>query len=255
LPVFAANPSGVIGFLIYQVTLPTPSLLVAQGGLYQAGLTIENQTLVVKSPIYKPEDIAFEPSAVTTTVYGLDGNRLVSLSEQTSNTTIRLADWHAAFTEDPWILTGPERCPDAPQSAADVGALCVLVAPFGSDTPSPTEDPDSPVMSGYILATEPLFGDIDGDGVEEAILLIQSGASRITEGFLVYRQADSGPRLVAALAAKRAGIQLTQAGTALEVTTRVIDDPSVPSTRFRQATYNLKGDILTLSNVAGFGPE
>lgn len=253
VPVHDNGPAGIIGYLIYQVASPRSSLLVAQGGLHQAGLAIQNRTLVVRQPVYEPTDPESSPSAIAVSVFRMSGNALVPLRQHTAKVTIRYTDWNAAFKKDPWIITGPERCPDAPQSAVDAGGLCVLVVPFGSDPPTETQDPTFPIINGYILSGPTIFGDIDGDGQEEAIVPVQSGSRAITVGILVYRQADSGPRLVAALAAYRGSAELTEGSTVLQVTTPVIDDPLVSPSRFRQASYVLKGDIVTLTNVEGFG--
>lgn len=251
IPVLASGSEGAIGFLIYQMAAPNPWLVAAQGGLYQAEVTIENTTLVVRQPIFAPSDGAFSLSAMTTTTYRFEESTLVPLAQNTANVAIRYTDWRAAFTVDPWITTGAEHCPGMPQAAADQGAFCVLVAPFGSDPPSATQDPDAPVISGYILGT-PLVGDIGGEDIEDAIIPIQSGGPAGTVGLLVYRPAESGPRLVAALATYQGVITLIQAGTVLLVTTPVINDPVGP-TRFRQATYVLNGDVLVLTSVGGFG--
>jgi hypothetical protein len=99
-------------------------------------------------------------------------------------------------------------------------------------------------LGGYALVDDVIFADLDGDGAEEAIVLIDSGGTGGLLGFLLYREADPAPKLVLA----RSGYKL---GVTIEGNRAVISEPNYvgfepnccPSSITRTST-TLQGDQL-----------
>ena len=105
------------------------------------------------------------------------------------------------------------------------------------------QGPDG-TLGGYALVDDVIFADLDGDGAEEAIVLIDSGGTAGLLGFLLYREADPAPRLVLAG-------QATSWASPSKVNRAVISEPNYvgfepnccPSSITRTSTM-LQGDQL-----------
>lgn len=114
---------------------------------------------------------------------------------------LRSVDWYAVLASEPGITVNGDCAAALPFLSAMGPCIDVRV-----DPPRPVEGAGSGPADGFsgvaLLTPEsggPLYGDIDGDGVEEAIIQTQSGGTGGSFGFLVYAQGANRPRLVAAV--------------------------------------------------------
>jgi hypothetical protein len=114
---------------------------------------------------------------------------------------LRGTDWNAVLASDPRVRVQQEL---ASSQALALGPY-ITVQGFGQE------------VAGYAATQNVLYGDLDADGDEEAVIPVQSGTAAGLAGFLVHREVEERPLLVAAVAGNRLGIEMVQ-GT-LMVTT------------------------------------
>lgn len=129
----------------------------------------------------------------------------VSQPVSAAGVPLRQVDWITVLMNDPAVTVDPTAysLPGAYKPFVDVAAPR---APGGS-------------LSGYALVDDVLYGDLDGNGSEEAIVLVDSGGTGGLLGFLLYREAEPTPGLVLA----RTGYKL---GVAVEGNKLVIHEPN-----------------------------
>ena len=157
---------------------------------------------------------------------GTGGTHPVSAARQ----PLRQLDWLAVLKNDPAVTFDPDAFQVPGKNAPYVGVAS-------------RQGPDG-TLGGYALVDDVIFADLDGDGAEEAIVLIDSGGTAGLLGFLLYREADPAPRLVLA----RSGYKL---GVTIEGNRAVISEPNYvgfepnccPSSITRTSTM-LQGDQL-----------
>lgn len=118
---------------------------------------------------------------------------------------LRQVDWLAVLQNDPAVTIDP----DAYTLPGGSGPFVSVTAP---GTPDDT-------LGGYALLDDVVYGDLDGNGAEEAIVMIDSGGTGGLLGFLLYREAEPAPKMVLA----RSGYKLS---VAIEGTTVVIHEPN-----------------------------
>jgi hypothetical protein len=111
--------------------------------------------------------------------FGLPGGVGVASA---ARTPLRQVDWLAVIESDPSITVDPT----AYKLPGGDWPFISIAAPDGPDG----------TLSGYALADDPVYGDFDGDGAEEAVLPIDSGGTGGTLGFLLYREGDPAPKRV-----------------------------------------------------------
>ena len=108
-----------------------------------------------------------------------------------ARTPLRQVDWLAVIKNDSAITIDPDayKLPggDWPYVTVDMAGL-----------------PDGPV-SGYALIDDVEYGDLDGDGADEAIIMLESGGTGGAFGFVLYREADFAPQLVLAKSGYKLG--------------------------------------------------
>jgi hypothetical protein len=128
------------------------------------------------------------------------------LRHQSGGTPLRQVDWASVLTSDPNLQTGNE-CVPFPLLALDK-PICITVAvtpPVAVNSLSGVVDS----FSGYaVIGDGVMYGDIDGDGVDEAVIETQSGGTGGSFGFLIYHQASPRPRLVAAAPGYKLGVRI-----------------------------------------------
>jgi hypothetical protein len=64
-------------------------------------------------------------------------------------------------------------------------------------------------VEGYPLLQDVQYGDLDGDGQDEAVIPLDSGGTGGIIGFLIYRQAPNGPQIATAKAGQKLQIQVS----------------------------------------------
>jgi len=121
---------------------------------------------------------------------GLGGVRPVSAAR----VPLRQVDWLAVIKSDPRITIDP----DAYKLPGGDWPFITVAASHGPDD----------TLSGYLLADDPVYGDLDGDGAEEAVLPIDSGGTGGTLGFLLYREGDPSPKLVGVATGYKMGFSM-----------------------------------------------
>jgi hypothetical protein len=95
---------------------------------------------------------------------------------------LRQVDWLAVLENDPAVTVDP----DAFKLPGGSWPFVTVAAPR---TPDGT-------LGGYALIDDVGYGDLDGDGAEEAIVMIDSGGTGGMLGFLLYHEAEPRPKLV-----------------------------------------------------------
>jgi hypothetical protein len=94
---------------------------------------------------------------------------------------LRQVDWLTVLKNDPAIAVDP-----------NAYALPGEYKPF-IDVAAP-ESPDGS-LGGYALIDDVIYGDLDGNGADEAIMMVDSGGTGGLLGFLLFREADPAPKL------------------------------------------------------------
>jgi len=108
---------------------------------------------------------------------------------------LRQADWAAVLAADPDLQT--EHAEPRPRFSP-AGPFVVVRARERVIAP----DPDVPAdfeVEGYANLTTVAYGDLDGDGAEEALIALESGGTAGTVGLLLYREGAARPQLVLAM--------------------------------------------------------
>lgn len=121
---------------------------------------------------------------------------------QAAGTPLRQVDWPSVFANDSsgYVQVVPD-CPAPPVGEATLQP-CIHAATTSALTPvvSGVQSGDVGDFFGYAQLDQISYGDIDGDGLEEAVIPTQSYGSGGSFGFLVYHQASPAPQLMAAVA-------------------------------------------------------
>jgi hypothetical protein len=118
---------------------------------------------------------------------------LLILGQQSVDQSLRAADWRSVLTSDP-SLTVDTQVPS-------VGLTGPYVRPADESTPG-----------GFAALDSVLYSDLDGDGTEEAVILLESGGTAGVMGLLVYHADTPQPRLAATLAGYKMGARIEDGG-------------------------------------------
>jgi len=139
--------------------------------------------------------------AFATTVSSLVGTGSV----QAASVPIRQVDWITVLKNDEAVTIDPT----AYQLPGSYKPFVNVAAPGSPDG----------TLGGYALIDDVIYGDLDGMGGEEAIVMIDSGGTGGLLGFLVYRQADPYPALALVYTGYKIGVRV-------ESNTVVIHEPN-----------------------------
>ncbi|MCC6174535.1 MAG: hypothetical protein IT305_04450 [Chloroflexi bacterium] len=152
-------------------------------------------------------------------------------------TSLRSVDWNDVLVHDPHITI----VPDAYAPPGDFGAY-ISVA-WGADAEA---------LSGYAL-TDPSdlqYGDLDGDGIEEAVLIVHSSGTAGALGFLLYRQADPRPELVLIRTGYKIGAEIENGRLVIYAPHYVGFEPNCcPSASERMVTALVGDDLVVLEDT------
>ena len=168
-----------------------------------------------------------------------------------AQTPLRQERWDVVVLAEPRITVPPD-CPSFPFLVRLGPCIEVAADEVGPAVNIGSEQAPRAVV-GY-AATHPddvIYGDLDRDGIEEAVIRIESGGTAGTIGFLLYRAVDSRPELVHV----RAGYKLfprIQDGL-LYVTEPFyfgFEGNCCPTGAY-QTAHRLAGDALELLEVPG----
>lgn len=145
----------------------------------------------------------------------------------TAGTPLRTVDWDAVLASEPGLTYAEE--PLFPGSSL---RTYVSLATGTGD------------VSGYPLFDEIDYGDVDGDGTEEAVIPLFSGGTAGTIGLLLYREAPDRPRLVLARSGYKLGMKIEGGRLVLYEPSYVGFEPNCCPSASTVATYRLVGDRL-----------
>lgn len=137
--------------------------------------------------------------------------------------SLRKVDWKAVLAKDPDI----ER-QSIPSTA--LGDLWVKHKTAGAE--------------GYPLLENVLYGDLRGDGNEEAVITLESGGTAGTIGFLVYEPTASGPRIAAAKTGQKLDAQIQEGQLVVQESIYAGWEPNCCPSSFQITRYRLQGETL-----------
>lgn len=139
---------------------------------------------------------------------------------------LRTIDWREHLLQDPDLQQEP-----APAGfPAELGDLYLVY--------TPAEIAGFPALDGI------LFGDLDDDGHDEAIIPITSGGTAGLVGLLIYQATPDGPRLVTAKAGFDLSPRMTENGLAVHEPVRADWQPRCCPSAWSETLYRLAGDRL-----------
>lgn len=142
-------------------------------------------------------------------------------------TPLRAVDWDAVLASEPNLTYTEE--PLFPGSSLRIYVSLAT----GSDD-----------VSGYPLFDDIGYGDIDGDGAEEAVIPLFSGGTAGTIGLLLYREAPDRPGLVLARSGYKLDMTIEGGRLVLYEPAYVGFEPNCCPSASTVATYRLVGNRL-----------
>jgi hypothetical protein len=148
------------------------------------------------------------------------------------SSSLRDVDWFAAILADPHV-----------QAVNDVPSAN---NPF--DAPYVQIDFRGTHVEGYPIAGDPRFGDIDGDGIEEAVIGVASGGTAGETGFMVFHQAPGAPELAYLGAGYKLNATISNGQLAVISASFVGFEPNCCPSAIITSTYVLAGNDLILVN-------
>jgi hypothetical protein len=143
---------------------------------------------------------------------------------------LRQVDWRAVLASDPAITIDPT----AYQLPVDVGPYISVVAPGSPEGQ----------LSGYALLDEVAYGDLDGDGAEEAVLSIFSGGTGGNLGFLLFREGSPAPKLVLVESGYKMGVEIDGRNLVIVQPEYVGFEANCCPSAITRAVARLQGDRL-----------
>jgi hypothetical protein len=148
-------------------------------------------------------------AALSTTSFGRIG--VSTVAGQAGGTPLRQVDWNSFLASDPAVQSSDQSC-IPPPPGFQLGP-CVSVAlpqPAAVNGLGGPGEPPVTEFGGYADTADILYADLDGDGLEEAVIPTQSTGTGGSFGFLVYHQAAPNPRLAVAYPGYKLGVRLEQ---------------------------------------------
>jgi hypothetical protein len=142
---------------------------------------------------------------------------------------LRGVDWNAALAADPQVRVRA----DVPQP------------PFMRLGPFITTSTGDAEVSGYAATADVQYGDLDGDGTEEAVIPVISGGTAGMTGFLLYREGEDRPRLVAAVPGYKLFVEIQDGVLAVHRPGYVGFEPNCCPSATVVTWYVLAGNTLT----------
>jgi hypothetical protein len=146
---------------------------------------------------------------------------------QAQQTPLQGVDWLAVLRAEPGTQVDAD-CPPLP----------------GGDLPCVRLPNSDDVIIGYPLVDNVVYGDLDGDGVDEAVIPLFSGGTAGVIGFMVYRQAESRPRLVTSQAGYKLNVRIRDRQLIVDQPYYFGGDPNCCPTALVRTPYRLVGDTL-----------
>lgn len=168
---------------------------------------------------------------------------------------LRAVDWNAMLAADPHVqvLPDPGIALEPPGPYVSVTAAGLAFAAFTPGTsPAAWQDVE---VGGYALTGSVQYGDLDGDGAEEAIISLSSGGTAGNLGFLLYREGLERPQLVAAVAGYKISGLIDNGTLIISQPLYFGGDANCCPAGVLRATYLLTGDSLSPIEQTAFYQE
>jgi hypothetical protein len=150
-----------------------------------------------------------------------------------AGTPLQQVDWGAVLANDPAVTIDR----DAYRPPGEVGPYIRVATPGQQGI-------DDESLQGYALIDAVEYGDLDGDGVEEAVLQVFSGGTAGNLGFLLYREGTPSPKLVLA----RTGYKLSATVEGTQLITYQANyvgfEPNCCPSSITRTVASLRGDSL-----------
>lgn len=141
--------------------------------------------------------------------------------------SLREVDWNTVLTTDPRVRVFPDMVPPP------------LLGPYL------TVDTGTGEVAGYAATSDVLYGDLDLDGDEEAVIPVQSGGVSGLTGFLLYEEVNGRPRLVAAVPGYRLGLSIRDGVLIVQAPRFAGFEPDCCPSATVYTFYVVTGGILT----------
>jgi hypothetical protein len=167
------------------------------------------------------------PWPVLLAVFSALGMLLSPAAALAQRAPLQGVDWLAVVAGEPGTEAGAD-CPPGFGGRAP----CVLVH-LGGDQ-----------MVGYPLVDNVLYGDLDADGLDEAVIPVDSRGTAGTIGFLVYHEAAPRPRLVASQAGYKLGLSIVDRQLVVDQPYYFGGDPNCCPTALNRTPFRLVGGAL-----------
>lgn len=145
-----------------------------------------------------------------------------------AGTPLRQVDWGAVLANDPTITIDP----DAYQLPGNVGPHITVKAPSGDD------------LEGYVTFDDIEYGDLDGDGADEAVIMVFSGGTGGSFGFMVYREDTPAPKRVMIYTGYKLGTQIEGGHLVISEPNYIGFEANCCPSSITRTTNTLSGDHL-----------
>ncbi|MCW5852593.1 MAG: hypothetical protein KIT87_21150 [Anaerolineae bacterium] len=143
--------------------------------------------------------------------------------------SLRGLDWETVLKTDPKL----EYDPSVPTFGQPLGPYVRLrgVAPSG-------------LIEGHGVTSKVLYGDISGDGREEAVISLYSGGTAGDVGLLIYREIDGQPVLMTGLPGYKVGATIANGELRVSQPLYGANDANCCPSGVEETAYRLQGDRL-----------
>jgi hypothetical protein len=143
---------------------------------------------------------------------------------------LRSVNWSAVFAQDPGVSSVAE------SNICNYGELPLAVR-FKQD----------PTIKGHPWPDRAVYGDLDGDGVEEVVIPLLESCTGGAENSLIYQATPSGPRAIASAPGVGRGTELSYVDGMLQARTAIYRNGEplcCPTGGTQVTTYRLQGTRL-----------
>ena len=146
-----------------------------------------------------------------------------------TTSSLRSLDWTTVLKTDPKL----EYDPSVPNYGQPLGPYVRLrgVAPSG-------------LIEGHGVTSKVLYGDISGDGREEAVITLYSGGTAGDVGLLIYREIDGQPVLMTGLPGYKVSATIANGELRVSQPLYGANDANCCPSGVEETAYRLQGDRL-----------
>jgi hypothetical protein len=151
-----------------------------------------------------------------------------------AGTPLREVDWPSVFANDPTMTVVP------PRRATDNTPGLHVVVPL----------PDGHDLDGYVLRDTIVYGDLDGDGADEAAIYVFGGASFHSWGFLLYHEDTPAPKRILVQTGDRVSANIEDGHLIVSEDHFVGFEDACCGSATTHTTTSLNGDVLVPLSIS-----